>query len=106
MRSNAGLYVKRLRAQLVDHIGHPPSKVEAIYIERCCWLSLRLAFLDQKIADDQDFNLPDANYYLAWSNSLCRTLARLGIQQGKPKANGKVAHLNVMREIGHADAAD
>ena len=44
------------------------------------WLSLRLAQLDRKIAEGKNSTEVDSNTYLAWNNSYCRTLARLGIE--------------------------
>jgi len=84
-RTSEGLFVKRLREDLTEHLGHEPSAVERIYIDRACWLSLRIALLDKKIAAHQDFTLPDTNFYLAWNNSLVRLLARLGLESPKAK---------------------
>ncbi len=36
-----------------------------------------MALLDRKIAAGRDFTEIDSNVYLAWSNALTRTLARL-----------------------------
>ena len=45
-----------------------------------CGFRLRLAQLDRKIAEGKNFTEVDSNTYLAWNNSYCRTLARLGIE--------------------------
>lgn len=43
-------------------------------IERACQLTLRIADMDRRFAET------DSRTYLAWSNSLTRTLAQLGVQ--------------------------
>ena len=45
------------------------------------WLSVRIAMLDRKIEKGESFTQVDSNTYLAWHNSLVRTLARLGIKR-------------------------
>src|SRR5207253_1309538 len=59
----------RVREELTQHVGGRPTAVQRALIERCVWLSLRLAMLDKKIASGRDFTQIDSNTYLAWSNS-------------------------------------
>jgi hypothetical protein len=86
----------RLRAELTSHCGGRPSVVQRALIERAVWLSLRLAQLDRKIAGGQNFTEIDSNTYLAWNNSLVRTLARLGIE---PKQSNGYDRDLVMAEL-------
>jgi hypothetical protein len=59
-------------------------------IERACMLQLRCATLDRKIIDGS-FSDYDSKTYLAFSNSLARTLKALGIE---PAAADKPPTLN------------
>ena len=61
-------------------MGGSPSIVQMVVIERCCWLQLRLALLDKKIADGANFTEIDSNSFIAWSNALVRTMSRLGFE--------------------------
>jgi hypothetical protein len=64
------------KADLLDHLGHEPNIVQTSIIERCCWVRIRLALLDTKMADG-NLTANDSHVYLAWANTLARLLARL-----------------------------
>src|SRR5258708_4162290 len=78
-RTREAKLLRRVRAELTEHVGGSPTAVQRMLIERCAWLSIRLAMLDKKIESGKDFTQVDSNTYLAWNNSLVRTMARLGI---------------------------
>src|SRR3954471_11053088 len=71
--------LKKTRDALIEHCGGHPSVTQLQIIERCCWLSLKLAMLDGKIATGKDTDF-DSNQYLAWSNSLRRAMRDLGFE--------------------------
>jgi hypothetical protein len=76
-------------------------------VHRASVLMLRLSMMDQRIIDNAPLTVADTNYTICWVNALRRVLVALGIKEGKAKANGKAVHLDsVMREIGHAEAAE
>lgn len=81
-RSKEGQLLRRVRKELTEFVGRP-NAVQNALIERCAWLSLRISMLDVKLASGRDFTEIDNNSYLAWSNSLTRTLAKLesGVRQ-------------------------
>jgi len=76
--------MRQIRDDLAKHVGGTPTAAQAVLIDRCAWLSLRIALLDRKLASGCDFTEVDSNVYLAWSNSLTRTLARLGLDPPTP----------------------
>jgi hypothetical protein len=84
-RKPEALIVKKLNQELTEFIG-TPNVVQRTIIERCCWLQLRLAMMDVKLARGHQLTEIDSNCYLSWSNALIRTMARLGFE---PKRNGK-----------------
>jgi hypothetical protein len=79
-RTREAEVLRRVRADLTNNIGQP-NVVQQMLIERCAWLSVRIAMLDRKIEKGESFTQVDSNTYLAWHNSLVRTLARLGIKR-------------------------
>jgi hypothetical protein len=86
-RSREALFMKRVRADLLAHVGGNPSAVQRALIERAVRLSLQLELMDERLTHGATFKARDHNHYLAWSNALTRTLARLGItaaEQQKP----------------------
>jgi hypothetical protein len=85
LRTSEGLIVHRMRRELTEHCGGNPSVVQRTVIERCCFLQIRLALMDKKLADGHNLTEIDSNSYIAWSNALVRTMSRLGVE---PKSNG------------------
>jgi hypothetical protein len=77
-RTKEARVLRETRAALVAHVGEP-SATQAALIERAAWLTLRLAQLDAKMAEGSAFSDHDNRAYMAWSNGLTRTLARLGM---------------------------
>src|SRR5438067_1847659 len=82
-RTREAALMRSIRKELSEHVGGRPTAVQRALIERCVWLSLRLALLDRKIASGSVFTQIDSNTYLAWSNSLTRTLSRLGVEPAR-----------------------
>jgi hypothetical protein len=64
------------------------SAVQRQMIERAVRLSLQLELMDERLTHGVTFKTRDHNHYLAWSNALTRTLARLDLdkaaQEPKP----------------------
>jgi hypothetical protein len=78
-RTKEARLLRETRASLAARVGNP-SVVQAALIERAAWLTLRLAQLDAKMTEGGAFSDHDNRAYMAWSNGLTRTLARLGMQ--------------------------
>ena len=72
--------LKHVRAELVAHVGGTPSATQKALIDRAAWLSLHVAQIDQRTADGRQMTEHDSRTYLAWSNSLARTLKALGLK--------------------------
>ncbi len=62
------------------HCGVKPSATQQAMIELCCQLKARLAAMDAAFVDSGAMTPHDAKIYLAWGNTLARTLSRLGAQ--------------------------
>jgi hypothetical protein len=72
--------MKRKRAELTAHVGSPTA-VQRQMIERVVRLSLQLELMDERLTHGATFKTRDHNHYLAWSNALTRTLARLDVDR-------------------------
>jgi hypothetical protein len=79
-RSKEAMFMRRVRAELTAHVGGKPSAVERQLIERAVRLSLALELMDERLTHGAAFGAHDHNSYLAWSNSLGRTLRLLGLK--------------------------
>jgi hypothetical protein len=86
-RSREGRYLAAFEAQLLEHLGRPPSIVERALITRCARLSLHLELIDeQAFLESKGLTQCDINHYCAWSNALRRNLLALGIDAPKADA--------------------
>jgi hypothetical protein len=66
---------------LLTHVGGRPSVVQQTLIERACQLQIRIAMMDRDFANGGVQTEHDSRTYLAWSNSLTRTLRELGMNE-------------------------
>jgi hypothetical protein len=84
-RSREARLMRTVRAELTAHVGGSPSATQRALIERAAWLSLHVAKIEARTAEGGGFSEADSRQYLAWSNSLTRTLRALGIE-GAPQS--------------------
>jgi hypothetical protein len=68
------------------HVGGKPSAVQQTLIERACQLQIRIAMMDRDFAAGCVQTEHDSRTYLAWSNSLTRTLRELGVKAVSERA--------------------
>jgi len=102
-RSREARLLKQMREALIRHLGgedklSPPQRV---LCERAAMLQLRCAVLDEKIVDGT-FSEYDAKTYLAFSNSLTRTMTALGLEPAAPRRKTLDEHL---RDIAAREVA-
>jgi hypothetical protein len=69
---------RRLRAELVAHVGGNPTPVQMALIETACQLRLKLAVFDARFIELGGLSDHGRREYLAFVNSFCRVLDRLG----------------------------
>ena len=89
-RTREGRIMAGVRAELTEHVGGSPSATQRVLIERAAQLTLRLAMLEARPSPMDDHA---ANQYLAWSNSLVRLMARLGMTGAKQRAPSLREHI-------------
>jgi hypothetical protein len=78
-RSPDGVLLRRTKAALVAHVGGRPSATQQALIDRAAMLTLHIARMDQRAMEQGEFSEWASRQYLAWSNTLNRTMAALGI---------------------------
>jgi hypothetical protein len=84
-RSREGRFLRAYERMLLAHVGERPSITQRALISRAARMALHLELLDERALTDRHvFTQHDANYYVSWSNSLSRILARLGFEPSPP----------------------
>jgi hypothetical protein len=64
---------------LIEHVGSQPSAVQRVRISRAARLALHLELMDRRSLTNFGMSDRDSRQYLAWSNSLSRVLAHVGL---------------------------
>lgn len=96
-RTREARIMRAARDELTAHVGGKPSATQRALIERAATLTLRVAQLDAKAADAGAMSDHASKQYLAWSNSLTRTLRELGL---KPAAEKPPSLADYLRQRG------
>src|SRR5260370_12916026 len=93
-RTREGRCLLQARRALIEHFGGEANLTnpQRALIERCAMLQLRCAVLDRKILDGT-FSEYDAKTYLAFSNSLRRSLEALGLGPAATAAQPTLAEV-------------
>ena len=96
-RTREAQILRATRRELTAHVGGRPSATQAALIERAAWLTLHVALLDAKRVQGAASE-HDSRTYLAWSNSLTRTLAAMGLAAAPKPVATLADHLAERRE--------
>jgi hypothetical protein len=88
-----GKFLAGVRADLMRHVGGSPSITQRVLIERAAMLTLQLARMDAKALKAGAMSEHASREYLAWSNTLTRTLAALGMR-GEPPPTPSLADID------------
>lgn len=106
-RTKEAALMRRVRAELIEHVGGEPSVTQRLLIERCAVLALRIAQIDAKIIAGEALTLHDNNHAIAWHNAYRRTVALLGIEPAAKSADPMQAlrdHMAARAAAGEAAA--
>lgn len=82
-RTKESRLLAEVRQELVAHVGGAPSATQRMAIERCAMLSLHLALMERDLLDGGVLSERNSRQYIAWSNSLSRTLRLIGMEPVK-----------------------
>jgi hypothetical protein len=83
-RSADARLMRRVREELTRHVGGNPSATQIALIDRAAMLTLHVSKMDQRAVEAGEFSDHASRQYLAWSNTLTRTLRQLGLEAAKP----------------------
>ena len=105
-RTREGRCLQQARLGLIAHLGGEKNLTnpQRALIERCAMLQLRCAVLDRKILDGT-FSEFDAKTYLAFSNSLRRSLEALGLGPAAAAQPMDAVQYGKMLDAQRTDAA-
>jgi hypothetical protein len=76
--------LREFRQELIAHVGGSPSATQTALIDRATVLQNHLTTMDRKVAEDGVMSDHASRQYLAWSNTLTRTLKALGVHATAP----------------------
>lgn len=79
-RTREAKLIRQVREELIAHVGGKPSATQRALIERAVNLSIRIAIMDERFAETGHQTELDSRTYLAWSNTLTRTIRSLGLK--------------------------
>ena len=83
-----------MRAELLKHVGSTPSATQRALVDRAAWLSLHVAMMDAKAIEAGGMPTEhDSRQYLAWSNTLTRTLTAIGLKSAAQAPKSLKEHL-------------
>jgi hypothetical protein len=99
-RTKQAALMRAVRDELLEHVGANPNPVQRMLIQRACVLSLRLAQIDRKIFEEQEFTTIDNNQAIAWQNALTRCLVALGVHQEAARNGTNASVTHILAELG------
>jgi hypothetical protein len=100
-RGRTAQLMERVRAELVAHVGEP-SATQSALIDRASILTIYVAQFDAKALEAGGLSERDARQYLAYSNSLSRVLAQLGLKAAAEKSPSLAEHIAARRTAAAA----
>ena len=72
--------LRQVREELTKHVGGSPSITQRLLIERTAWMVLHVSMLDSRALREGGFSEHATKEYLAWSNTIRRSLIALGMK--------------------------
>lgn len=85
-RTREARLMRETREALTAHVGGMPSAPQRALIERATWLTLAVARLDAQMLAKGGLTDHASREYLAWSNTLTRTMRTLGLKAAQQRA--------------------
>jgi hypothetical protein len=96
-RLKEGRRLRAFRAALIAHCGGAPTLVQATLIDRAVMLQCHVSRMDEKALRDGGLSDHATREYLAWSNSLGRTLALIGFDPAPAPVDTRPPWLRVQQ---------
>ena len=78
--------MREMRRAMIAHFGGEPNAPQRVLIDRACMLQAYIARLDEQTLLGGSLSDHASRQYLAWSNTLTRTLRSLGLEEKPARA--------------------
>lgn len=91
-----GELYRRVARDLRAQIGGKPTAAQELLIGRIAWLQLHMAKIDERAMKDGGLSAHATREYLAWHNTIARSLSMLGLNAAEDKTQSPD---DVLREI-------
>jgi hypothetical protein len=105
-RTREARFIAALRADLIRHVGGSPSVTEAELIDMACDTAFEIEAMKRRRAErDATLSLHDHKAFLAYQNTLRRTLAQLGMKGAAERPRTLAEHLAASRATTAPSAA-
>jgi hypothetical protein len=72
--------LRQVRHNLIAQLGGSPSAAQRALIDQASWLTLHLEQINRRTAEGKAMTEHDSRQYLAWTNTLSRTVRHLGLK--------------------------
>ena len=79
-RTKEAALIRRIRDELIEHVGGQPSVAQRLTIDRLAVVTLRLSLFDQKLASDQPVTDHDSRVYAALHNAHRLLIKEIGMR--------------------------
>jgi len=83
--------MRKVQAELSEHVGGNPSAAERVLIGRAARLTLQIAAFDAKPGALSEH---DGRQYLAWTNTLTKLIRHLGLKGAAQRAPSLRDHID------------
>src|SRR5690348_351731 len=87
-RTRAAKIMREIVSELEAHVGNAPTAAEYLIIRQAAWKATRLHLLAERFLAGTDLAEGSDHHALAWSNSLARDLALLGLERRTKEISG------------------
>ncbi len=82
-RTSEAKLIDQVRVDLTTHVGGKPTATQRLLIDRAAMLTFQVHMMDRQALKDGAMSEHTCRQYLAWSNTLTRTLTALGLEAGR-----------------------
>jgi hypothetical protein len=79
-RTSEAKLINEVRSALVAHVGGKPTATQSMLIDRAAMLTFQVQMMDRAALKAGEMSEHACRSYLAWNNTLTRTLTALGLE--------------------------
>ena len=95
-RTAEGRRLREFRQGLIDHLGGQPNTVQLTLVDRATVLMHHLNHLDRRAEIEGGLSEHSTRVFLAWQNTLTRTLQAIGLHPAPPSPGAAVDRIRAL----------